>query len=254
MEQMRFGLQGKRALVTGGSRGIGLELARALVAEGARVMICSRKKENLEAAAAQLDGGRDLVTAAAHIGRDDQVEAMFQQVESLWGGLDILVNNVGMNLMTSTMADTDPALWRKIIDTNLTGTFLCSRAAARIMRSQEAGGKIVSVSSVAARKASPAMGVYGVAKAGVEMLTRVLAAELAPKVQVNAVAPGMVKTGFSRPFWSNPELHDQIVSRIPLGRLAETTDVVGPILFLLSRAADYLTGQTLVLDGGAQVV
>ncbi len=254
MEQMCFGLQGKRALVTGGSRGIGLDLARALLAEGARVMICSRKQENLEAAAVQLDGGGNLVTVVAHIGRDEQVEAMFRQVESLWGGLDLLVNNVGMNLMTSTMADTDPALWRKIIDTNLTGTFLCSRAAARLMRAQEAGGKIVSVSSVAAHKAAPAMGVYGVAKAGVEMLTRVLAAELAPKVQVNAVAPGMVKTGFSRPFWSNPDLHDQVVDRIPLGRLAETADVVGPILFLLSRAADYLTGQTIILDGGAQVV
>jgi len=253
MDQMRFGLEGKTALITGGSRGIGLELARALLAEGARVMICGRKPENLEAAAAELDGGENLVTVGAHIAQDEQVEAMFQQVEGLWGRLDILVNNVGMNLMTSTMADTDPALWRKIIDTNLTGTFLCSRAAARLMRRQE-GGKIVSVSSVAAHKAAPAMGVYGVAKAGVEMLTRVLAAELAPKVQVNAVAPGMVKTGFSRPFWSNPDLHDQVVSRIPLGRLAETSDVVGPILFLLSPAADYITGQTIILDGGAQVV
>ncbi|MBU1740132.1 MAG: SDR family oxidoreductase, partial [Proteobacteria bacterium] len=136
----------------------------------------------------------------------------------------------------------------------LTGTFLCSRRAAQEMRRQKAG-KIVTVSSVAGRRAAPAMGVYGIAKAAMEMLTKVLAAELASdNIQVNAVAPAMVKTDFSKPFWGNPALHDELVKKIPLGRLAESIDVVHPILFLAGRASDYITGQTLVVDGGATVV
>jgi 2-deoxy-D-gluconate 3-dehydrogenase len=160
------------------------------------------------------------------------------------GRLDALVNNVGMNLLTPSIADTETSLWQKIMDTNLNGTFLCARRAARIMRPQK-GGKIVTVSSIAGRKASPGMGVYGIAKAGVEMLTRVLASELASSnIQVNAVAPSMVRTEFSKPFWSNDIIYEQVVKGIPLGRIAEPMDVVHPVLFLASDAADFITGQT----------
>jgi 2-deoxy-D-gluconate 3-dehydrogenase len=158
-----------------------------------------------------------------------------------------------MNIVTGVV-DADPGLWNKIIDSNLNGTFLCARKAGQIMRDQRKG-KIVSISSIAGRRAAPFMGIYGIAKAGIEMMTKVLAQELASfNIQVNAVAPCMVRTKFSEPFWSNPELHDQIVKTIPSGRIAEPADVAAPVLFLCSKASDFITGQTLMVDGGASAV
>ena len=253
MADISYGLEGKVVLVTGGSRGIGLEIARYLKGEGAKTVICSRKPEGLDAAKSEL--GPDNVTAvSAHIAKEDQVEAMFRAIMDKFDRLDVLINNVGMNLMTGPVADTDLGPWQKIIDSNLSGTFLCSRAAAKIMRGQKSD-KIVSVSSIAARRASPAMGVYGVAKAGIEMLTKVLAAELAgDNIQANAVAPAMVKTDFSKPFWSNDALRAEIEKTMPIGRLAESIDVVHPVLFLASSGSDFITGQTILVDGGASIV
>lgn len=252
MSEISYGLKDKVALVTGASRGIGLEVAKHLLKDGAKVAICARKEEGLKAAAAEL--GEEALVVPAHIAKADQVEALFQAVQDKFGRLDILINNVGMNLMTASLADTDPGLWQKIIDSNLNGTFLCSRRAAQIMKEQ-GGGKIVTITSTAAHRAAPFMGVYGIAKAGMEMMTKVLAGELGQfNIQANAVAPAMVKTGFSQPFWSDQNLHDQIVANIPAGRLAETSDVVHPVLFLASSGADYINGQTLVVDGGATAI
>ena len=252
---MKYDLEGKVVLVTGGSRGIGLELAARLVEdEKARVIICGRKPENLEAALGRLDAGEQVTALAAHIAKEDQVDALFGAIKEKFGRLDVLINNVGMNLLTASVAETEPGLWQKIIDTNLTGTFLCSRRAAEIMKAQ-GSGKIVNLSSLAATRAALGMGIYGVAKSAVEMMTRVMAAELASfNIQVNAVAPCMVKTDFSKPFWSHPEMHDQIVKTIPAGRLPDPVDIVHPILFLASPGADFITGQTLAVDGGASAI
>ncbi|MBW2635630.1 MAG: SDR family oxidoreductase [Deltaproteobacteria bacterium] len=185
--------------------------------------------------------------------KTEDVDSLFDQTLQTFGRLDGLVNNVGMNIITSVV-DADPSLWQKIIDSNLNGTFLCSRRAGQIMREQKFG-KIVSVSSLAARRSSPAMGIYGIAKAAIEMMTKVLAQELALfNIQVNAVAPTMVRTQFSQPFWSNEDLYAQIVKTIPLGRIAEPEDVAHPILFLLSAAANFITGQTVMVDGGASAI
>lgn len=253
MSTVWYGLEDMVVVVTGGSRGIGLELARALVAQKARVVICGRKKEGLDAAVTAINGGDRVLAVQAHIAKEEDVNALFDAAVKAFGRVDVLINNVGMNLLTGSVVDTEPATWTKIIESNLTGTFLCSRKAAMIMRGQKSG-RIVSISSIAGRKAAPGMGIYGIAKAGIEMLTRVLAFELAQyNIQVNAVAPAMVRTTFSKPFWSNPDIHDQIVKSIPLGRLAETEDVVHPVLFLCSEASSYITGQVLMVDGGQTI-
>ena len=254
MEALDCSFAEKMVVVTGGSRGIGLALARNLLARGARVVICGRKPENLTAAVEALGGGERLLAVPAHIAREAEVENLFQRAVGHFGRLDVLINNVGMNLPTASVTDTEPAAWNKIIEGNLTGTFLCSRQAARIMREQRQG-KIVNISSTAGHRAAPGMGVYGVAKAGTEMLTKVLAAELAPfNIQVNAVAPGVVRTDFSKPFWSTPAICELIVKAIPAGRIAEPADLIPLVLFLASRQADYISGQTIAVDGGALAI
>lgn len=250
---MNYNLKEKVILVTGGSRGIGLSLASALVEEGAQVIICGRKDEGLIEAVNCLGSPENLTARRAHIAREDEVKELFAFIKEKFGRLDGLVNNVGMNIPTPSLADTEYATWQKIIDSNLSGTFLVSREAAAMMKEQKAG-RIVSLTSIAGHRASPAMGVYGIAKAGIEMMTRVLASELAFfDIQVNSVAPAMVRTGFSQPFWSNEEFHKEIIKTIPLGRIAEIDDVVQPTLFLLSDGARFITGETIFVDGGSMI-
>jgi len=249
-----YGLEGKVVLITGASRGIGFDMAKELLAQGSKVAICGRKKAGLDAAVEQLGSGPNLLAIQAHIAQEADVERMFDELIAWAGRLDVLINNVGMNLLTASVADTELALWQKIIDSNLSGTFLVSRRAAKIMKAQNAGS-IVTISSVAGRKASPGMGIYGIAKAGIEMMTKVLASELAQfSIRVNAVAPAMVRTEFSKPFWSNDAILSQITKGIPMGRIAEPLEVVHPALFLASDGASFITGQTIVVDGGTTAI
>ncbi|MGD9139328.1 MAG: SDR family oxidoreductase [Desulfobacterales bacterium] len=253
MTSLAFNLEDKVFVVTGGSRGIGLEIAGMLLGQKAKVVICGRKQEGLDEAAKVLGADDRLVTLQAHIAKSEEVDHLFDTTIEKFGGMDGLINNVGMNIGTSVV-DADPGLWTKIIDSNLNGTFLCSRKAGQILRDRKKG-KIVSISSIAARRSAPFMGIYGIAKAGIEMMTKVMAQELAPfNIQVNAVAPGMVRTKFSEPFWSNSEFYEHIVKAIPAGRIAEPADVALPVLFFCSQASDYITGQTLLVDGGASAV
>ena len=253
MTNISYGLEGKVVIVTGGSRGIGLDLAKTLLVQQAAVVICGRKQAGIDAAVAELGGAERVLAVPAHIAKEADVDRLFDQAVDRFGRVDALVNNVGMNLITGVV-DAEPALFNKIVESNLTGTWLCSRKAAQLMREQKAG-RIVSITSIAARRAAPFMGIYGIAKAAIEMMTKTLAQELAQfNVQVNAVAPCMVRTGFSQPFWSNHDLLKEIVKTIPMGRIAETADVVHPVLFLCSDGAGFITGQTLMVDGGASAV
>ena len=253
MSSINYNLEDKVFVVTGGSRGIGLEIARLLLQQQARVVICGRKQEGLDLASQELGAGDNLLTVQAHVAKNEEIDALFDQTLDRFGKLDGLINNVGMNIITGVV-DADPGLWHKIIDSNLNGNFLCSRKAGQIMRKQQSG-KIVNISSIAARRSAPAMGIYGIAKAGIEMLTKVLAQELAPfNIQVNAVAPCMVRTAFSEPFWSNAEFYDQIVKAIAMGRIDEPADVAWPVLFLCSDASNFMAGQTLMVDGASSAI
>jgi len=253
MHNVKYNFSDKVFLVTGGSRGIGLELTRELLKSDARVAICGRKEEGLKKAAEELDNNSNLLTVQAHIAKEEDVNKLFDTVTESFGRLDVLINNVGMNLFTPSLAETEPASWQKIIDSNLSGNFLTSRKGAQIMKEQKSG-KIINITSIAGTKASPGMGIYGIAKAGIEMMTKVLASELAFfNIQVNAIAPCMVRTDFSKPFWSNEDILAEIVKGIPMGRIAEIDDIVQPILFFASSGSDFITGQTLMVDGGITV-
>jgi NAD(P)-dependent dehydrogenase (short-subunit alcohol dehydrogenase family) len=245
-------LSGRIALVTGGSRGLGKAIALAMAECGAKIVICGRKQESLDNAVEDLKkAGSDVMAQPAHVGKGDQVGVLMKSVEERYGRLDILVNNVGTNLLTPSVAEADEGLWDKLIETNLKSAFLVTSKAYPLMK-KAGGGKIINISSTAAKKAARGMGIYCVAKAALEMLTRVLAVELASdNIRVNAVAPSVVRTQFSQPFWSNESLLKEITSTIPMGRIAETTDVVGAVLYLASGLSDFVTGEIVTVDGGS---
>jgi NAD(P)-dependent dehydrogenase (short-subunit alcohol dehydrogenase family) len=239
---------GKRILITGGSRGIGLGIARYFVEAGAKVAICGRKEANLVKAREQLG---EVVTVAAHLGKAEEVEQLFSTVGNAFGSLDILVNNMGMNIFTPSTVEADIALWDKILEGNLKSAFLCCRQAFPLLKTK--GGAIVNLSSIAGHRAAPGMGIYGIAKAGLNMLTKVLAKELASYgIRVNAVAPGMVETDFSRPFWGNDDILKELLKSVPLGRIARVQDVVRVVAFLSSDQSDYLTGEIISVSGGSE--
>jgi NAD(P)-dependent dehydrogenase (short-subunit alcohol dehydrogenase family) len=252
MVALDMDLKNKVALVTGGSRGLGKAIAQAMAEKGANVAICGRKQENLDQATKDFEASGLKVSArAAHVGKSDHVKALITDLEKEFGALDILVNNVGTNILTPSVAEADEGLWDKLIETNLKSAFLVTSHAYPLMK--KAGkGKVINISSTAARKASRGMGIYCVAKAALEMLTKVLALELASEnINVNAVAPAVVRTQFSQPFWSNEKLLKEITRMIPMGRIAETEDVVGAVLFLASGLSDFITGEIISVDGGS---
>lgn len=249
---MEIDLSGKAALVTGGSRGIGMAVAMAMAEKGARVAICGRKQENLDRAVEDFKSkGYPVFAAAANMGQAGSVSGLFELLDKELGGVDILVNNVGTNILTPSVAEADVGLFDKLMETNLKSAFLASAEAVKRMK-KRGGGRIVNISSIAARKAARGMGIYCIAKAGLEMLTKVLAQELAPDhINVNGVAPSVVRTKFSQPFWSNESILNEMLKTVPMGRIAETRDVVGAVLFLSSSLADFITGEIITVDGGA---
>jgi NAD(P)-dependent dehydrogenase (short-subunit alcohol dehydrogenase family) len=247
----RFALTGKIALVTGASRGIGKAVALGFANAGADVAICSRKLENVEPVAGEIEKlGRRVFASAADVSNREDIERFVSETLTKFGQIDILVNNVARSIMSPIMNLREDG-WDKIMNTNLKSYFLFSQAVGQIMMGQ-GSGVIINVSSVAGQKAAPLLGAYSVSKAGVDMLTKVLAKELAGVgVRVNAISPGMVETKFSEAIWSSPEMHAEVVRDIPLGRLATTDEIVGLAIFLASDAASYVTGAIVNIDGGS---
>ncbi len=247
---MNWRLDGKVALVTGGSRGIGKGIARAFSEAGAQVMITSRKAESCEQAAKEI--GENAHWEAGHIGRTDDAERVIDTTLERLGGLDILVNNAATNPYAGPTIDVDLPRWQKTLDVNLTAPLLWTQLAWQ-RRMQEHGGAIVNISSVGGLGTNPILGVYDVTKAALIHLTKQLAAELGPGVRVNAIAPGLIKTDFARVLWEG-DRGDQVAKAYPVQRLGEPEDVAAAALYLAhDGASGWVTGHTLVLDGGGLV-
>jgi NAD(P)-dependent dehydrogenase (short-subunit alcohol dehydrogenase family) len=246
---MELELKGKTALITGGSRGIGLAMASRFAAAGANVMISSRTAEDLAAAAAGLvEGGcpQERVSwYAAHVGRPEEAGACVAETVGRYGGLDVLVNNAGTNPYFGPMIDIDLVRAQKTFEVNqlsvLTWTAAAVRAGLR--------GSVINVASVGGLGVEPNIGWYNVTKAAVLHITRQLSYELAPDVRVNALAPGLVKTKLAAALWEGPG-EERIAAHIPLRRLGVPDDIATAALFLASDASSWVTGQTFVVDGG----
>ena len=249
---MQLTLEGQTALITGASRGIGLAMAERFLAAGANVMLSSRKAEDLAASMSGLvAGGADpskVGWQAAHVGDLEQARACVAGTVARFGGLDILVNNAGTNPYFGPMIDIDVARAQKTFEVNQLAVVLWTSCAVK------AGlkGSVINVASIGGLGVEPGIGWYNVTKAAVLHITKQLAFELAPDIRVNALAPGLVKTKLARALWEGPG-EDRIAAHIPLRRLGLPDDIATAALFLASDAASWMTGQTLVVDGGTTV-
>jgi NAD(P)-dependent dehydrogenase (short-subunit alcohol dehydrogenase family) len=252
---MSVDLSGRVAIVTGASRGIGRAIALAFARAGARVALASRKLEGLEEVAREIvAGGGNALAVATHVGQEEAVGALVERTVEAFGGIDILVNNAGTNPHFGPVLTATTAQWDKILEVNLRSAFLLIQRALPHLDAR-GGGKIINMASVAGLHPSLGMGIYGISKAGLIMLTHVLARELGPQhIQVNAIAPGVIKTRLSSALWESPDLAEALTRSTPLGRLGDVDDVVGAALYLASSLSDYVTGEVLVVDGGMSLV
>jgi NAD(P)-dependent dehydrogenase (short-subunit alcohol dehydrogenase family) len=246
-----FDLSNKTAIITGASRGIGLAIAESYAEAGARVVLSSRRQESLDQAARGIrERGGEALSIAAHTGDPQAVQFLVDKVIETFGGVDILVNNAGTNPHFGPILTSEESHWEKILNVNLRGYFRAAKACVERMK-LHGGGKIINMASVSGLQAYPGLGVYSVSKAGVLMLTQVLAAELAPfNIQVNAIAPGVIDTRFSRMLVDTPQISQALLQHIPAGRFGKPEDITGIALYLASNASDYTTGATFVVDGG----
>jgi NAD(P)-dependent dehydrogenase (short-subunit alcohol dehydrogenase family) len=252
----RFSLSGKRAIVTGASRGIGRAIALGFAQAGADVALVSRKIDGLQAVAREIEETTAQRTLAivCHMGKSAEIDAMVQQVDAEWNGIDILVNNAGTNPVMAPLTVMDESAWDKIMDVNLKGPYLASVRVARAMMNRGVGGKIINISSAASFDPAPMLGAYSISKSALNHLTRALAKECGPaRICVNAIAPGLIETAFAAALIQSPSIHQSVIRQTPLGRHGQPDEIVGAAVFLASHASDFMTGQVLVVDGGVRV-
>jgi NAD(P)-dependent dehydrogenase (short-subunit alcohol dehydrogenase family) len=253
-------LENKVAIVTGASRGIGEAIARCFAANGAKVVIASRKIEPLTAVADSIGAaGGAAFAVAAHTGKQDDCAMLVDAAVKKFGKVDILVNNAATNPYFGPMIDIDEGAWDKTFEVNTKGYFWMTREVVKHLRSREVagqvpGGSIIHVASVAGLVASPLQGVYAMTKAAILSMTKTLAYELAAnKIRVNAIAPGFVDTKFAAAVLKNDTLLEEVLRMTPLKRYAQPDEIAGGALYLASDSASYLTGHTLVIDGGMTI-
>jgi NAD(P)-dependent dehydrogenase (short-subunit alcohol dehydrogenase family) len=244
---MDLRLDGKVALVTGASRGIGRAIAAAYAEAGARVLISSRKQDALEEAAKGMAGDVDVF--AANAGEPDQAAACVAHCVERFGAIDVLVNTAATNPYMGPLMGIDVPRAEKTVRVNQQGVLVWTQEAYKAGLADGDGGAVINIASVGGMSVETSIAYYNVTKAAVLHLTRQMAAELAPKVRVNAIAPGLVKTDMARALWEPNE--DAIAAHTPLRRLGEPEDIAAAALFLASDAASWITGQTVIVDGGA---
>ena len=247
---VKFNLSGKAAIVTGGGRGIGRAIALGLAGAGASVAVCGRTQKEIDGVAEEIRAmGVKAIAVATDLTINEQLENLVNTTVKELGRIDILVNNAARSFMRSLL-DLREDGWDKVFNTNVKAVWLLSRAVARTMMEQKSGS-IINITTVGAEKAELGMAAYGCSKAALKMLTRCMAREWAQYgINVNAVGPGLTRTDFSKPIWSNPEVAKHVAALVPMGRLAEPEEIVGSVLFLASDAAGFITGHTIYVDGG----
>lgn len=246
-----FNLKGKIALITGASRGIGAAIAKLLAAQGAHIILTSRKLESLQLVEAEIvQTGGTAESLACHSGEMEQIRGLFARIENRHGRLDILVNNAATNPFFGDVLSADEKAWDKTCDVNLKGYFFMSQHGAKIMQ-KTGGGAIVNVASVNGIRPAPFQGIYSITKAGIIAMTQSFAKELAPyHIRVNALLPGLTDTKFSAALTQNPEMLKMALPTIPMERIAKPEEMAGAVLYLVSDAASYTTGSCLTVDGG----
>lgn len=250
---MSTGLEGKTALITGASRGIGRASAFALAARGANVVLSSRKQETLDEVAAEIRAahpGVGVLAKAAHVAHEDEAAACVDAAVAEFGSLDVLVNNAGTNPYFGPIVDIDATRAQKIVEINQFSVVAWTRLAWHASMSAN-GGAVINIASIGGMATEIGIGYYNASKAAVIHITRQLAAELGPNTRVNAVAPGIVRTHLAKALWENYEA--ELNKALPLGRIGEPEDIAKAVAFLAGDDAGWITGHTLVVDGGALV-
>lgn len=252
--QNLFRLDGKVALITGASKGIGACMAHFFAAQGAAVVINSRKQEELDAVAATIvAAGGSCTGIAGNAGDLGACKTLVEQTVALYGGIDILVNNAASNPVFGPVLDTEEWAFDKIMDVNLKAPFELGKLVHPILKAR-GGGSIINVSSVAGHTPDPGLGMYSVSKAALNMLTRVCAKEWGPDgIRVNAICPGLIKTKFSEALWSNEKWLHHFVKQAPIARMGTVEEMAALALFLASPASGYCTGTLFTADGGLTI-
>ncbi|XP_075685034.1 dehydrogenase/reductase SDR family member 4-like [Rhinoderma darwinii] len=244
--------EGKVALVTASTDGIGLAIARRLAQDGARVLLSSRKQQNVDKAVQELKKeGLNVEGTVCHVGKNEDRVKLVNTAVQKFGGVDILVSNAAVNPFVGKILDSTDEVWEKILDVNVKATFLLVKLVVPKMQ-ERGGGSIVIVSSVSGFTPFPSLGPYSVSKTALLGLTKALAPELAPlNIRVNCLAPGLIRTNFSSALWKNESVLDQIKIKLGISRVGEPEECAGAVSFLCSPDATYITGETLVVSGGA---
>jgi NAD(P)-dependent dehydrogenase (short-subunit alcohol dehydrogenase family) len=246
-----FRLDGKVAIITGASRGIGKAIAETFAEHGAEVVLAGRKQESLDEAARQIiDNGGKALPVACHMGDMKAIENLYNVVKNTYGRLDILVNNAATNPYFGEMTGVDETAWNKTLDVNLKGPFFMIKGAVALMKASN-GGSIVNVSSVNGIKPAQFQGIYSITKGALITMTKAYAKELAPfGIRVNALLPGLTDTKFSAVLMQQDEIYKYVVAQIPMGRHANPAEMAGAVLYLVSDAASFTTGTCITCDGG----